>query len=68
MFTADGLRFHEPVTIDGQTMQNFAGRTSLSALSVPTKGLRESNWRVSTLPGIKAMIIIRALIRWIFTA
>ena len=23
MFTTDGMRFHEPVTIDGQTMQNF---------------------------------------------
>lgn len=23
MFTADGMRFHEPVTIDGQTLQNF---------------------------------------------
>ena len=53
---------------DAIKFQTYIGRTSLSALSVPTKGLRESNWRVSTLPGIKAMIIIRALIRWIFTA
>ena len=29
MFTADGLRFHEPVTIDGQTMQNFVWKNEL---------------------------------------
>lgn len=68
MFTADGLRFHEPVTIDGQTMQNFVWKNELISFVCTDEGLRESNWRVSTLPGIKAMIIIRALIRWIFTA
>lgn len=68
MFTADGLRFHEPVTIDGQTMQNFVWKNELISFVCTDEGATGVKLAVSTLPGIKAMIIIRALIRWIFTA
>ena len=63
MFTADGMRFHEPVTIDGQTMQNFVWKNELISFVCTDEGATGVK-----LAGIKAMIIIRALIRWIFTA
>ena len=47
MFTTDGMRFHEPVTIDGQTMQNFVWKneeisfvcTDEGATGVKMKGI-----------------------------
>lgn len=38
MFTADGLRFHEPVTIDGQTMQNFVWKNELISFVCTDEG------------------------------
>ena len=38
MFTADGMRFHEPVTIDGQTMQNFVWKNELISFVCTDEG------------------------------
>ena len=38
MFTADGMRFHEPVTIDGQTMQNFVWKNEVISFVCTDEG------------------------------
>ena len=37
-FTTDGMRFHEPVTIDGQTMQNFVWKNELISFVCTDEG------------------------------
>ena len=61
MFTTDGMRFHEPVTIDGQTMQNFVWKNEEISFVCTDEGATEA-----ILPGIKVTTIIQALTRWIF--
>ena len=65
MFTADGLRFHEPVTIDGQTLQILSGRTEAYQLCL----YRQKGYGGQTggcLPlGYQSYDYYRALIRWI---
>ncbi|CAG9879555.1 DUF4302 domain-containing protein [Bacteroides ovatus] len=41
MFTTDGMRFHEPVTIDGQTMQNFVWKNEEISFVCTDEGATE---------------------------
>lgn len=41
MFTTDGMRFHEPVTIDGQTMQNFVWKNEEISFVCTDEGTTE---------------------------
>ena len=54
MFTADGLRFHEPVTIDGQTMQNFVWKNELISFVCTDEGATGVKLAGVYTAGIKA--------------